>query len=80
MELELKRPEKVNVKLDGVVYPMSKLTMGAALAVEKRLKDEGAEALVSILVERGMPEEVVRGLEVELVEQVIEVLKPSKKA
>ncbi len=78
MELELKRPEKVRIKLDGVVYELSKIKVGEAVGMSEAVKDD-PKAVIAFMVGKGMPEDVVAGLEAELLEQILEALHPKKK-
>lgn len=81
MDLELKRPEKLRVKLDGATYELNRLTVKEVFAIEGKFKEESnGNFLVGFLTDRGMPEDVVLGLEVELLEEIVENLKPKKKA
>ncbi len=81
MDLELKRPEKLRVKLDGETYELKRLTVKEVFAIEGKFKEESnGNFLVGFLTDRGMPEDVVLGLEVELLEEIVENLKPKKKA
>ncbi len=79
MEIELKRPEKIKIKLDGEVYELEKIRMGEVIGFENEVQDKGISGTVAFLVRRGMPEAVVLSLETELVQEILEHLKPKKK-
>lgn len=80
MELELKRPEKLKIKLDGQVYELARVKFAESLSIEKRIKENGPQELLAFLVEHGLPLEVAEGLEIELVERIVEELQPKKKS
>lgn len=89
MEVELKRPSKIKVKIDDVVYEVSKLNLKQAQEISRKVRElrkaegdqEGAamQSLRDMIIGRGIPEEVVDSLELELIFQLVEVLQPSKK-
>lgn len=89
MEVELKRPSKIKVKIDEVVYEVSKLNLKQAQEISRKVRElrkaegdqEGAamQSLRDMIIGRGIPEEVVDSLELELIFQLVEVLQPSKK-
>lgn len=89
MEVELKRPSKIKVKIDDVVYEVSKLNLKQAQEISRKVRElrkaegdqEGAamQSLRDMIIGRGIPEDVVDSLELELIFQLVEVLQPSKK-
>jgi len=89
MELELKRPSKIKVKLDGETYEMSKVNLAQAQAFDRKVRElraagdategQALESIRSMIVGQGMPEAVVDSLELELLFEIAEALKPGKK-
>jgi hypothetical protein len=77
MELELKRPPKLKVKLDEKIYELTQMKIGAVLELER--SENKSAAVIAALVNCGMPESVLIDMEFELLEQLISVLKPEKK-
>lgn len=85
MELELKRPSTIKVKIDGQVYEMKKLSTAEAMAIQAKAKELGSDeaaglgATRALIVGRGIPEAVVDSLELELLQELVEALRPAKK-
>lgn len=84
-QLDLSKPKQIKVVYDGQEYMLSKPKLSQALEVEKsikalEMKGEGSTAaVVKLLSDCGLPEEVVMDLEIEALEQVVTALMPPKK-
>lgn len=84
MDLELKGSPKLRVVYEGKDYMLSKPTLGDALKLESDLKSfesSGGQnaVIVDFIAARGLPKDVLLTFEVEMLEQVVQALLPSKK-
>lgn len=83
--VEIKAAAKILVKFEGKEYSMTKPKMAVALAMEEKIaaakaSGSGGTAIVAAyLVGQGLPKEVLEQLDADQIEQVIQVLTPSKK-
>lgn len=86
-ELTLKPRSKIKVIRDGKEYLIGKMKVGYADEVRaeiKKLEASGDETsgltyTVALLVKLGLPEEIVRDLEIEEVEAIINAVSGDKK-
>lgn len=84
MELELKGTPKIRATYEGKEYFLQKPKLGQALKLESILKEAeaaGAQnaAIVDFIAECGLPKEVLLGMEVDLLDQIVQALLPIKK-
>lgn len=81
--LELKKSEKIKIKIYGEELEVSKPTFGQVVKMQKDMKEKGTEENFSImkdlLIALGVNESVVNELEIEHINDLIIYLTSSKK-
>ena len=85
MRVELTPKTPIIFVINSVEYPIVRPTLGAALDVEEKVESAktegkgGTKVIVDYLVACGLPLSVVRALDVEDLELVMNALTPAKK-
>ncbi len=85
MKLTINPAQRILITFEGVEYPCTKPKVGAVMDLEAEIaqaKEEGkpvTRLVAKHLVSCGLPEEVVKQLDVDQVSAVSEVLAPAKK-